>query len=137
MRYLGLDLGTKTLGLSISDRTNTIAVPLDTIRYKNNDELFLALDKIIQKEEITILVLGFPKNMNNTIGERAQSVLLFKEELIKRYSMEVILIDERLSTQEVEKILISADVSRGKRKKVVDKLAASIILDTYLRRINK
>ncbi len=135
MRCLGLDLGTKTLGLALSDKSNTIASPYRVLRWdgENYDLLFKDLDMIIDDNGITNLVLGLPKNMNNTLGFAAERSLKFKEALEKRYSLGVTLIDERLSTVEATNYLLDADMSRKKRKKVVDGVAASIILDTYLK----
>ena len=136
MRYLGLDLGTKTLGVAISDKTNMISSSLKTIFYNNEDELILELKNIISEYKITKIILGFPKNMNNSLGKRGEATLKFKDKLEQVLKVEVELVDERLSTVEAESVLINADLSRKKRKKVIDSLAASIILDTYLRRIN-
>lgn len=135
MRCLGLDLGTKTLGLAMSDKTNFIASPYRVLRWDGEDYelLFKDLDIIIKDNIITDLVLGLPKNMNNTLGFAAERSLKFKEALESRYNMEVHLIDERLSTMEATNYLLTADVSRKKRKQVVDGVAASIILDTYLK----
>ena len=135
MRCLGLDLGTKTLGLAMSDKTNFIASPYRVLRWdgENYELLFKDLDSIIKDNNITDLVLGLPKNMNNTLGFAAERSLKFKEALEGRYNMEVYLIDERLSTMEATNYLLEADVSRKKRKQVVDGVAASIILDTYLK----
>ena len=135
MRCLGLDLGTKTLGLAMSDKTNFIASPYRVLRWDGEDYelLFKDLDIIIRDNSITDLVLGLPKNMNNTLGFAAERSLKFKEALESRYNMEVHMIDERLSTMEATNYLLTADVSRKKRKQVVDGVAASIILDTYLK----
>lgn len=135
MRYLGLDLGTRTLGLAMSDKSNTIASPYKVLRWDGEDYnlLFKDLDDIITTNNITDLVLGLPKNMNNTLGFAAERSLKFKEALESRYNLEVKLIDERLSTVEATNYLLDADMSRRKRKKVVDGVAASIILDTYLK----
>ena len=135
MRCLGLDLGTKTLGLALSDKSNTIASPYRVLRWdgENYDLLFKELDMIIDDNGITNLVLGLPKNINNTLGFAAARSLKIKEALEKRYSLEVTLLDERLSTVEATNYLLDADMSRKKRKKVVDGVAASIILDTYLK----
>lgn len=135
MRCLGLDLGTKTLGLAMSDKTNFIASPYRVLRWDGEDYelLFKDLDIIIKDNSITDLVLGLPKNMNNTLGFAAERSLKFKEALENRYNMEVHMIDERLSTMEATNYLLTADVSRKKRKQVVDGVAASIILDTYLK----
>ena len=135
MRYLGLDLGTKTLGLAISDKTGTIASSLIILRHDNDFEsLIPELKKIIEEKEVESLVLGLPKNMNNSIGERAQMVLNFKELLEKNFLIPIYLEDERLTTRVAENILIEADMSRKKRKKVIDKMAATIILQSYLDR---
>lgn len=135
MRCLGLDLGTRTLGLAMSDKSNTIASPYKVLRWDGEDYnlLFKDLDDIITTNNITDLVLGLPKNMNNTLGFAAERSLKFKEALESRYNLEVKLIDERLSTVEATNYLLDADMSRRKRKKVVDGVAASIILDTYLK----
>ena len=135
MRCLGLDLGTKTLGVALSDKANIIASPYKVLHYdgENYDILFKDLDSIISLNEITDLVLGLPKNMNNTLGFAAERSLKFKEALEKRYDAKVVLVDERLSTVEATNYLLEADMSRKKRKKVVDGVAASIILDTYLK----
>lgn len=135
MRCLGLDLGTRTLGLAMSDKSNMIASPYKVLRWDGEDYelLFKDLDSIINDNAITDLVLGLPKNMNNTLGFAAERSLKFKSALEKRYKLKVTLIDERLSTVEATNYLLEADVSRKKRKKVVDGIAASIILDTYLK----
>ncbi len=135
MRCLGLDLGTKTLGVALSDKANIIASPYKVLHYdgENYDILFKDLDSIISLNEITDLALGLPKNMNNTLGFAAERSLKFKEALEKRYDAKVVLVDERLSTVEATNYLLEADMSRKKRKKVVDGVAASIILDTYLK----
>lgn len=133
MRYLGLDLGTKTLGISVSDETRTIASPLKTIRFKeNNLEVVPELQEIVKEFNVTKIVLGLPKNMNNTLGERAQTTIEFQEKVSEIMNIEIVLQDERLSTVAAHNYLLEADVSRKKRKKVVDKMAANIILQTYL-----
>ena len=134
MRILALDLGTKTLGLAISDRTNTLSSPLKTLRYDNEnyDLLLNELDGIISSNNVGMLVLGLPKNMDNSLGFASQRSLKFKELLEDRFKMDVVLVDERLSTVEAENILISSDMRREKRKKVIDSAAAMIILENYL-----
>lgn len=134
MRYLGLDLGTRTLGISISDETKTIATGLTTLRFNDSayEELYDELIRIVKEYKVEKIILGFPKNMNNTIGERAETTIVFKENIEKLLNIEVILQDERLSTVSAHNYLIEADMSRKKRKKVVDKMAANIILQTYL-----
>ena len=134
MRYLGLDLGTKTLGLSISDETKTIATALKTIKFKEDDynSLIPVLSDLIDEYNISKLVLGLPKNMNNTMGERCIKTLEFKDILNKNFDIEVVLQDERLTTVEATRYMILADISRKKRKKSIDSLAANIILQTYM-----
>lgn len=134
MRYLGLDLGTKTLGVSVSDTTLTIASSLKIIRFSdsNYDDAYVELKKIIDEYEIGKIILGLPKNMNNTIGERGEIALKFKEKLIEWFGITVEMQDERLTTVEATNYLLEADMSRKKRKKNIDKIAANIILQTYL-----
>jgi len=136
MRYLGLDLGTRTLGISISDTTMTIASALKTIRFEENDydSLIPELENIINEYNISKIVLGFPKNMNNTIGERCETTVEFQKKLIEHFKIEVVLQDERLTTVQATNYMLEADISRKKRKKKVDALAANIILQTYLDR---
>lgn len=134
MRCLGLDLGSKTLGIAISDRTNLIASVYTTLRFNDEDynSLIEPLREIILKEDIDTLVLGLPKNMNNTLGERAMITLEFKNMLEKEFGLRVVMEDERLTSVSANNILISADMSRNKRKKKVDGIAAEIILQGYL-----
>ncbi len=136
MRYLGLDLGSKTLGIAISDMTNTIASVYTTLYFKDEDyhSLILPLKDIILKENISELVLGLPKNMNNTLGERALITLEFKDMLEKEIHIPVNMEDERLTSVISNNVLIDANVSRKKRKKKVDGMAAVIILQGYLDR---
>lgn len=136
MRYLGLDLGTKTLGLAISDETGTIANSLTTLRYDNEEDLILELESIINNYKVESLVLGLPKNMNNTIGPRAEATLEFKTKL-ENLNIPVIMQDERLSTLSAHNYMIEANMSRKKRRTKVDSLAANIILQTYLDRREK
>lgn len=134
MRYIGLDLGTKTLGISISDETKTIASPFKTIRFSenNNDEVLDELKEIIKEFHVEKIILGLPKNMNNTIGDRALVTMDFQKKLNDLLKIDVVLQDERLSTVSAHNYLLEANVSRKKRKGVVDKMAANIILQTYL-----
>ena len=138
-RFLGLDLGSKTLGVSISDTTNVIASLYKTIRFKEDDYDYAIseLESIILNNEITTIILGLPKNMNNTIGERAELTLKFKEKLEKKFNINVIMEDERLTSVISNNVLIKSDISRNKRKKKVDGMAAIIILQSYLDRRNK
>ena len=138
MKYLGLDLGTKTLGLAISDPLGMIATSYKILRHDEDyDSLIPLLEKEIKDNSISELVLGFPKNMNNSIGERGQIALEFKEKLENAFNLPVHMQDERMTTIQAEKMLISNDTSRKKRKKVIDSLAATIILQSYLDRKEK
>ena len=137
MKCLGMDLGTKTLGLATSDKLGLISSPYKTIRYNDINELVDEVVNLIDELKIEVLVLGYPKNMNNTLGEAVERTENFKNLLSQKKNLEINLIDERLSTVEAENILLSGDVSRMGRKKVIDAVAASIILDTYLRRMER
>ena len=136
MKYLGLDLGTKTLGTALSDRDGKFAFFNKTLFFNSEkyQELIPELKDIIDEEKVEKIVLGLPKNMNNTLGEAAQRSLHFKKILEDTFSLEVILQDERLSTKEASTYMIKADMSRQTRKKKIDGLAAQIILQTYLDR---
>lgn len=133
MRVLGLDLGSRTCGVAVSDIMGMIARPVETIRFEEDDyELCLEkLQKHIKEFQIQKVVLGLPKHMNGDIGIRGEISIQFKEKL-ESQGLEVILWDERLTTVAATRILISADVSRKKRKQVVDQMAAVGILQNYL-----
>lgn len=133
MRYLGLDLGTKTLGLAISDATGLIANPYKTIRYESYDDLLRELKNIIDEYEIKGIALGLPKNMDNSLGFASERSIEFKKFLENNIDTDITLVDERLSTVEAERYLLDSDMSRKKRKKHIDAVAASVILNTYLR----
>lgn len=136
MRYMGLDLGSKTLGISTSN--GIIATIYKTLRHNEDyDYLVDEVLKIVKEEHIDKIILGYPKNMNNSIGVRAQITLSFKEKLEKKIGLEVILEDERLTSVVANDILISADTRREKRKKKVDGVASLIILQSYLNRKGK
>lgn len=133
MRSLGLDLGTKTLGLAITDKLGIISSPYKVLRYDDINKLIDELLEIISFENVDELVLGLPKNMNNSLGFAAERSLEFKKLLELKCNLPIYLVDERLSTTEAENILLCSDTSRSKRKKIIDAYAASIILDTYLK----
>ena len=136
MKVLGLDLGNRTLGMAVSDYLGIIANPIGTMRFEDGD-LDKALEYVkeaIKEHSIEKIVLGLPKNMNGTIGPQAEYCLKFKEMVEIATGKEVIMIDERLTSKQADVIMLSADLSRQKRKKNVDKLAAAIILQTYLDR---
>jgi putative Holliday junction resolvase len=132
VRIIGLDPGTKTIGVAMSDEFLWTAQPLLVIR-RGSKEL-QELEALIKDYGVTEIVLGYPLNMNGTSGPRAEATEQLAEQLTKHFNLPVHLQDERLSTVAAEKMLISADVSRKKRKKVIDKSAAAIILQTYLDR---
>lgn len=134
MRYLGLDLGARSLGVSVSDTTLTIASALKTIKFSEGDydSAILELKEIISEYNISKIILGFPKNMNNTIGERCKVTTEFQQKLMNAFNISVILQDERRTTIEATNYMLEADISRKKRKKKIDALAANIILQTYL-----
>ena len=134
MIYLGLDLGSKTLGLAISDRTSTIATSLEVLRYNDYDELLDKLSKIVESRKVDSFVLGNPLNLDGGISKRSEITFEFKKLLEEKFGKEVIMQDERLSTVEAERMLISNDEKRKNRKKVIDKVAATIILQGYLDR---
>ena len=134
MKYLAMDLGTKRLGLAISI-SGVLTTPYKLISFKTYEEARDEVIKIIEKEKITCLVLGLPKNMDNSMGFASERSLNFKKLLEEKCSLPVNLVDERLSTVEAESILIENNYSRAKRKNVIDELSACIILDTYLRKV--
>lgn len=133
MRALGLDLGTRTLGVAKSDPYGMLASGVETFHFKDDDYEAARsyVEDFVKENRIEVIVLGYPKNMNNTIGPSGMRSEAFKE-LLAPLGVEVVLWDERLSTKEVTNLMISANVSRKKRKKDVDKLAAVVILQGYL-----
>ena len=145
MRYLGLDLGTKSLGLSLSDKTGLIASFYKNISYTDENKLkeealgfkiatLEEIKDIVEKEHVEKLVLGLPKNMDNSLGWRSAETIEFKKKLEEKLDKEIILEDERLTTKIAENMLIDFDLSRKKRKKVIDGVSAVIILQSYLDR---
>ena len=134
MTYLGLDLGSKTCGVAISDRTGIIATSLEVIRYYDYEDLFHQLELVVISRKVDAFVLGNPKNLDNSLSKRSEITIEFKELLEERFHKEVFLQDERLSTVEAENLLISNDTKRKNRKKVIDKIAAAIILQAFLDR---
>ena len=135
MKCLGMDLGTKTLGLATSDKLGIISSPYKVLRYEDINNLVDEVVKLIDELKIDTLVLGYPKNMNNSLGEAVERTMKFKQLLEEKVNMEINLIDERLSTVEAENYLIGEDMRRQDRKKIIDAVAASIILDTYLKKV--
>ncbi|MCF4166289.1 Holliday junction resolvase RuvX [Zavarzinia compransoris] len=131
-RLLGVDLGTKTIGLALSDISRTVASPLETIRrvkFTVDVERFFAL---IDEHGVTGVVLGLPMNMDGTAGPRVQATRAFAREVLKRRDLNLTFWDERLSTAAVTRMMIEADMTRARRAELVDKLAATYILQGYL-----
>ena len=135
MRYLGLDLGSRTLGVAKSDALGMIASSYTVIRHNEEyDRLLTEVVKLVEELGIDAIVLGYPKNMNNTIGPKGELSKEFKEKLEKMINIPVYLQDERLTTKSATDMLITGNVRRNDRKKVVDAVAATIILQSYLDR---
>ncbi|MBR0146346.1 MAG: Holliday junction resolvase RuvX [Eubacterium sp.] len=135
MRIMGLDYGTKTVGVALSDALLLTAQPYETITREKPAQLrktVQRIEAIIAEEEVTELVLGLPKNMNNTEGERAEETRAFQEMLERRTLLPVHLVDERLTTVEADRILEETGVAHSGRKEHIDKMAAAIILQNYL-----
>lgn len=134
MRTMGLDVGTKTVGIAISDSLGWTAQGIETIKI---DEAVGSLGMkrvkaLMEEYDVTKFVVGYPKNMNNTIGPRGEASEKYAEKLREKFGFPVVLWDERLTTMAAERVLIDADVSRKKRKTVIDKMAAVMILQGYL-----
>ena len=132
MRILGIDWGEKRIGLAISDENNIVALALDTI--ENKKASLDKIKKIINENDIGIVVIGLPLSMKGSITKKAKEVLRFAQKLKKTLNKPIYLWDERLSSKEVEKLLISANIKREKRKKIKDKLSAVLILQSFLER---
>ncbi len=133
MRILALDVGDKTIGVAVSDALLLTAQGVEVIRRTSVAKDFARLGEIITQYEVDTIVVGFPKNMNGTVGPRGELVKQFADKLSENFpEMKLKLWDERLSTVAAEKSLIAADVSRAKRRQVIDKMAAVFILQGYL-----
>lgn len=135
MRIMGLDYGTKTVGVAISDALKITAQGIETIQRKEENKLrktCARIEQLIKEYEVEKIVLGFPKHMNNDVGERAEKSLEFKAMLERRTGLEVVMWDERLTTVAAERALIESSVRRENRKQYVDKIAAVFILQGYL-----
>lgn len=132
MRCLGIDYGLH-MGISVSDEKNIFAYPLCVLNKKNN--IIEELRKIIENYKITHIIMGNPLNLDGSISDKSKEVLKFRETLKQNFQCEIILIDERLTTVEANKVL--QDTKGRKRKKVIDAVSATIILDSYLNKINK
>ena len=135
MRIMGLDYGTKTVGVAISDVLKITAQGIETIERKEENKLrrtCARIEELIKEYDVEKIVLGFPKHMNNDIGERAEKALEFGEMLKRRTGLEVVMWDERLTTVAAERSLIESKVRRENRKQYIDKIAAVFILQGYL-----
>ena len=130
-RILAVDIGEKRIGLSYN-RGTTLASPLKVIASASQKQNIENLLQVAQQIQAEVIVLGLPLRLNNSVKSEAHKIIEFRELLIKRFPGEVVLFDERLKTKEAEKRLMEADVSRKKRKMVIDQLAATIILQTYI-----
>lgn len=133
-KVIGLDLGSVTCGVAVSDELGFLAHPVKTIRFKEHDvdPLLNELETLLESHQVKVVVLGLPLHMNGDVGERARASLEFKEILEEAFGVEVIMMDERFSTRSSERQLISMNVSRKKRKKIIDQAAAVEILQRYL-----
>lgn len=132
MRKMGLDVGDKTIGVAISDELGWTAQGIETIRREGKKKDFARIEELIKQYEVGEIIVGLPKNMNGTIGPRGEMCQTFAEEIQNRFQISVKLWDERLTTVSAERMLLNADVSRKKRKQVIDKIAAVFILQNYL-----
>ena len=138
MRVLGLDLGTKTLGIAISDKTNTLSTPMEVINFKEEDyaSLIPTIEKLIKDKDITDIALGLPKNMDNTEGFAAERSRNFAK-LLESLNVNIHFVDERLTTVSALNILKETGNKKIKEKNVVDAIAANIILESYLKGLKK
>ena len=135
MRIMGLDFGSKTTGVAVSDPLGITAQGIETITRKDENKLrqtCARIEELIREYEVGTIVLGYPKNMNNTLGERAEETKEFQEMLQRRTGLEVVLWDERLTTMESERILQEGGVRRENRKERIDWMAATLILQSYM-----
>lgn len=135
MKVMGLDYGTKTVGVALSDELFITGQAIETIERKSANKLrqtLARIEQLVMEHDVFLIVLGYPKNMNNTVGDRAKATESFKEDLERRTGLPVVLWDERLTTIEAERILIEGSVRRENRKEVIDQMAAGIILQSYL-----
>ncbi len=137
MRILGLDIGDKTIGVAISDPLGITAQGIKTIMRKNKKADIEEVKKICEEYQVETIVAGLPKNMNGTLGPQSEKVLNFCEALKNDLDISIEMWDERLTTVAAHRAMLEADLSRAKRKKIVDKIAATYILQGYLDRISK
>lgn len=133
-RIMGLDVGDKTIGVAVSDLLQLTAQGVTTIRRESKVKDYGTLEELIKEYDIKKVVVGLPKNMDGTIGPQAEKTIKFAEKLKNKFKIELIYEDERLTTKAAEKMLISGDVRRDKRKTIIDKVASTYILQSYLDR---
>lgn len=133
-RIMGLDVGDKTVGVAISDPLFVTAQPYETIKRHKAKFDIDRIEEIINDKEISLIVVGLPKNMNNTIGPQSMKVMSFVDLIKKRIDIDIVYEDERLTTVQSEAVLIDMNVRRENRKTHIDKIAASFILQSYLDR---
>ena len=134
-RWMGLDYGSKTVGVAVSDPLRVTAQGLETVLRERESKLrrtYARIEELIRTYAVRMIVVGLPKNMNNTLGERAEKAKAFSEELGRRTGLPVVLWDERLTTMEAERILMEAQVRRENRKQYLDRMAATLILQSYM-----
>jgi putative Holliday junction resolvase len=136
-RLLGLDVGTKTIGMALSDVTRSIATPYDTIRRTKFTDDAKAIRKVLESNQVGAVVIGLPINLDGTEGPRAQSTRAFARSLAAQIDLPLLFWDERLSTAAVERHLIEADASRKRRAEVIDRMAAAYILQGALDRLRR
>jgi putative holliday junction resolvase len=136
-RLLGLDVGTKTIGMALSDVTRSVATPFDTIRRSKFTADAKTIREVVEKNQVGALVIGFPLNLDGSEGPRAQSTRAFARNLAAHVTVPMVFWDERLSTAAVERHLIEADASRKRRAEVIDRMAAAYILQGALERLRR
>lgn len=136
MRILGLDIGSKTIGVAVSDPLGWTAQGITTIKRKKKEQDIEEIKSICKEYAVESIVIGLPKNMNNTLGESGERVLEFSKVIEEATKLKIEMWDERLTTVAAHRAMLEADLSREKRKKIVDKIAAIYILQGYLDRIN-
>jgi len=136
-RLLGLDVGTKTIGMALSDVTRSVATPFDTIRRTKFTADAKTIREVVEKNQVGALVIGFPLNLDGSEGPRAQSTRAFARNLAAHVTVPMVFWDERLSTAAVERHLIEADASRKRRAEVIDRMAAAYILQGALDRLRR
>lgn len=137
MRVMGLDVGSRTIGVAVSDALGITAQPIKTIRRQSKQEDLTAIKTLISEFEIGKIVVGLPRNMDGTLGKQAETIFKWIRDLQEEITLPMITWDERLSTVGASRVLLEADLSREKRKKVIDKLAAVLILQGYLDKTRK